>query len=218
MVTWRQRGRRGGRVVEELRALPGKVVVVEDGGPPGEDSGHHVRGRAVERQRAQVLDDHQVGAARAPPSTLAGSVGPSAPMASPGSGRRPVRRRPRERGEAELAEGPLPLGRLDGHAVGAAEAEGEEGGGRDGVTVAAGWPPLGATAGAVRGTVGACPTPTSTDRIPTDDLLAERRGPVLTLTINRPERRNAMTWEVIAGLRASSWPGPRSTPRSGWSS
>jgi enoyl-CoA hydratase/carnithine racemase len=34
-----------------------------------------------------------------------------------------------------------------------------------------------------------------------DDLLARRVGPVLTLTINRPERRNAMTWEVIAGLR-----------------
>ena len=33
------------------------------------------------------------------------------------------------------------------------------------------------------------------------DLLARRTGPVLTLTINRPERRNAMTWEVIAGLR-----------------
>ena len=35
-----------------------------------------------------------------------------------------------------------------------------------------------------------------------DDLLAERVGSVLTLTINRPERRNAMTWDVIAGLRA----------------
>jgi enoyl-CoA hydratase/carnithine racemase len=33
------------------------------------------------------------------------------------------------------------------------------------------------------------------------DLLAERHGAVLTLTINRPERRNAMTWEVIGGLR-----------------
>ena len=33
------------------------------------------------------------------------------------------------------------------------------------------------------------------------DLLAVRAGPVLTLTINRPERRNAMTWDVIAGLR-----------------
>ena len=41
------------------------------------------------------------------------------------------------------------------------------------------------------------PTPVG----PSSDLLVERRGPVLTLTINRPERRNAMTWEVIGGLR-----------------
>jgi enoyl-CoA hydratase/carnithine racemase len=31
--------------------------------------------------------------------------------------------------------------------------------------------------------------------------VAERHGAVLTLTINRPERRNAVTWDVIAGLR-----------------
>ena len=43
--------------------------------------------------------------------------------------------------------------------------------------------------------------PAPTDAPATDDLLAERVGPVLTLTINRPERRNAMTWDVIAGLR-----------------
>ncbi|HEY7917718.1 MAG TPA: enoyl-CoA hydratase-related protein [Acidimicrobiales bacterium] len=36
---------------------------------------------------------------------------------------------------------------------------------------------------------------------PTTDLLVDRRGAVLTLTINRPARRNAMTWEVIGGLR-----------------
>jgi enoyl-CoA hydratase/carnithine racemase len=36
---------------------------------------------------------------------------------------------------------------------------------------------------------------------PVAELLAERRGAVLTLTINRPERRNAMTWAVIGGLR-----------------
>jgi enoyl-CoA hydratase/carnithine racemase len=36
---------------------------------------------------------------------------------------------------------------------------------------------------------------------PTGDLLVEREGPVMTLTINRPERRNAMTWDVIRGLR-----------------
>jgi enoyl-CoA hydratase/carnithine racemase len=34
-----------------------------------------------------------------------------------------------------------------------------------------------------------------------DQLTVRHDGPVLTLTINRPERRNAMTWEVIAGLR-----------------
>jgi len=42
---------------------------------------------------------------------------------------------------------------------------------------------------------------TPADPEPSTDLLAVRRGPVLTLTINRPERRNAMTWEVISGLR-----------------
>jgi enoyl-CoA hydratase/carnithine racemase len=41
----------------------------------------------------------------------------------------------------------------------------------------------------------------STSMETNDDLLAVRDGPVLTLTINRPERRNAMTWDVIAGLR-----------------
>ncbi len=33
------------------------------------------------------------------------------------------------------------------------------------------------------------------------DLLVGHRDGVLTLTINRPERRNAVTWDVIAGLR-----------------
>ena len=33
------------------------------------------------------------------------------------------------------------------------------------------------------------------------ELVATSDGPVLTLTINRPERRNAMTWEVVSGIR-----------------
>ncbi|MFM8548307.1 MAG: enoyl-CoA hydratase/isomerase family protein [Betaproteobacteria bacterium] len=37
----------------------------------------------------------------------------------------------------------------------------------------------------------------------TDDLLTHREGPVLTLTINRPERRNAMSPAVIEGLTAA---------------
>lgn len=35
------------------------------------------------------------------------------------------------------------------------------------------------------------------------DLKVEHRGPVLWLTINRPERRNALSWPVVAGLRAA---------------
>ncbi len=46
------------------------------------------------------------------------------------------------------------------------------------------------------------PDPSATvEEPPGGDLLAERAGPVLTLTINRPEQRNAMTWEVIGGIR-----------------
>jgi len=35
----------------------------------------------------------------------------------------------------------------------------------------------------------------------TDELVSSQQGPVLTLTINRPERRNSMTWEIIRDLR-----------------
>lgn len=39
------------------------------------------------------------------------------------------------------------------------------------------------------------------DRSRRSELAVHQRGYVLTLTIDRPERRNALTWEVIAGLR-----------------
>ncbi|MHB1518666.1 MAG: enoyl-CoA hydratase/isomerase family protein [Acidimicrobiales bacterium] len=39
------------------------------------------------------------------------------------------------------------------------------------------------------------------DRSRRSELAVHRHGNVLTLTIDRPERRNALTWEVIAGLR-----------------
>jgi enoyl-CoA hydratase/carnithine racemase len=35
-----------------------------------------------------------------------------------------------------------------------------------------------------------------------DDVILERRGPVARLTINRPERRNALNASVLSGLRA----------------
>ena len=43
--------------------------------------------------------------------------------------------------------------------------------------------------------------PPNADLPTAEDLLVELDGPVLTLTINRPERRNSMTWDGIAGLR-----------------
>ncbi len=47
----------------------------------------------------------------------------------------------------------------------------------------------------------AAPSSTGGETGPSDDVLVRRDGPVLTLTINREERRNAMTWEVIRTLR-----------------
>jgi enoyl-CoA hydratase/carnithine racemase len=38
---------------------------------------------------------------------------------------------------------------------------------------------------------------------PTNDLLIERSSGVLRLTINRPERRNAMTWAVVQSMQAA---------------
>lgn len=44
-------------------------------------------------------------------------------------------------------------------------------------------------------------TPTAIDAVePAPELLVERRGPVLWLTINRAEKRNAMSPAVLAGL------------------
>lgn len=40
-------------------------------------------------------------------------------------------------------------------------------------------------------------------RLMSDELLASSADGVLTLTINRPERRNALSWDVITGLRAA---------------
>ena len=37
----------------------------------------------------------------------------------------------------------------------------------------------------------------------TEELLVERDGPVLRVTFNRPERRNAMTWAMYDGLLAA---------------
>ena len=51
-------GRR--REVGQLRALPRQVVVVQDRRSAGARGRHHRGRRGVERERAQVLDDHEV--------------------------------------------------------------------------------------------------------------------------------------------------------------
>ena len=64
--------------------LPGQVVVVEDGGAPGQGRRPPRPGRPVEGEGEEVLHHHQVGRARAP-STSARVGRPSASMASPGT-------------------------------------------------------------------------------------------------------------------------------------
>ncbi len=62
MVTCHQAGSSGGGgTVLELRALPGEVVVAEDRRPSGEQPRQHPPGLGVDRQRAAVLDDDEVG-------------------------------------------------------------------------------------------------------------------------------------------------------------
>jgi enoyl-CoA hydratase/carnithine racemase len=46
------------------------------------------------------------------------------------------------------------------------------------------------------------PAPSGSADEPSSQLSVEQRGGVLTLTIDRPERRNAMTWDVISSLRS----------------
>ena len=183
----------------ELWPLPGQIVMVEHGGTTGERCCHHVPGRLVQGQREQILHHYQVGTGQGivelGPGRRFGRADGQAghgPISLAAAGHRVG-------GEVELAQRPLPFGGFDGHAVGAAEAEGEEGDRGDGVTVPA--RTLEATGQAGSGYRRSVHDDTINSSKSSDDLLVVRHGPVLTLTINRPERRNAMTWDVIAGLR-----------------
>ena len=207
MVTWRQRpSSGGGRIGRELGPLPRQVVVVQDGRASCQDTGHHLPCRRIERQRAEVFDYHQISAGQCiAERTAVGAVDCADTETRDGHIDGPISGH-RVRIEIEDFEGVLPLGGLDGHSVGAAQTEREECGGRDASTVAprhyrnccARLSPPGYRRGVPDTETPAAP---SNGPSTSEDLLAVRAGPVLTLTINRPERRNAMTWDVIAGLR-----------------
>ena len=113
--------------VGEVRALPGQVVVVQERGPALEHPVEGLAGARVERQRRDVLDDDEVGVARARASSPARRASRSRRGRGRGRARRrrPTRRRSTPRGRARAA--PRPLGRLDRDAVGAAEAVAHDG-------------------------------------------------------------------------------------------
>ena len=125
-----------GSEVGEVTPLPGQIVVAEQDAArmPGRDAGDDPSRLDVERERAEVVDDHEVGAVertgdgrvvdllvdRATAGRVDreagqdGVVGPAVVLDRPGDAADV---------EAELAERPRPLAGLDGDAVGAAETE-----------------------------------------------------------------------------------------------
>ena len=65
-------------MIEELATLPRKIVMVEDCGAPGQDVSDRVPRWLVQRKRAEVLDNHQVGSGHSishgPPVRTLGSA------------------------------------------------------------------------------------------------------------------------------------------------
>jgi hypothetical protein len=129
--------RQVGAEVREVPALPGEVVVAEQhaAAVAGDDARDGRRGVDVEGERAQVVDDHEVGAAQ-----RGGDLGfvDRSRTVRPVAGR--VDREARQHRvagmavvldraghpadlEAELAQCPVPLPGLDRYAVGPAEAK-----------------------------------------------------------------------------------------------
>ncbi len=125
----------------ELGPLPRKVVVVKDGRPTGEHLSSDSGGARVEGQGAHVLHHHQVGVVEGcsqlrpgrrlrRPDGESGKHEVDEPSAGNGA-----------RGESEHGQRSLPLGCLDGHAVGASESKREQGCGGNGATVVGSAPP-----------------------------------------------------------------------------
>ena len=108
-------GRRG--EMGQVGALPRQVVMVQHGGPPGADLGHQGGGRRVEGERAEVLDDDEVGRCQrvgelAPGRRRGGVHGQALEVGvdRAGAGHR-------DDPPPEAAQRGGPLGRFDRHAV-----------------------------------------------------------------------------------------------------
>src|SRR5205823_3795533 len=114
----------------EPRPLPGEVMVMEHGGAAGQRIAHGLGRSEVQRQRADVLGDNEVGVTEG--RAYLGGLrwrevvdGEAVDEAVDGA-----LTRHRDDVEAELAERRRPLGGLNRDAVAAAEAVGDEGGDR----------------------------------------------------------------------------------------
>ncbi len=116
--------------------LPGEIMVVEDSRAAGQRRRYGVGRTGVEREGAEILHDNQVGVGQGAAELPARRWirGPHGQTREQSVDRTLTGHR--VGGESEPTQGVPPFGRLDGYAVGAAEAEGEDGGGRNGVTVA----------------------------------------------------------------------------------
>ena len=196
---------RRGREPGESPALPGKVVMVQDAPPSAKHAGHHSGGSRVERERAQILDHDHIRAARASATSVArgrfGGVAWPDPAGAWSTGPSPATVKT---AQAELPQRPCPLGRFDGDAVGTTETERHHGGHRSrhrGGTLSVERPVPGGRVAAARATVVRWPARSARPAGQTCPRCSyECSDGVARLTINRPERRNAMTWEVMQGL------------------
>ncbi len=122
-------GRELGLQVLQIAALPGQVVVPEDDAPlvPGGSSGDRPGGCGVERERAKVVDDEEVGATDRVDDRLLVRCcgGVDRQRGQHDVVRLPVvfdRARDASGREPELMQRPLPLARFDRDAVVTAKA------------------------------------------------------------------------------------------------
>ena len=91
-----------------LLALPRQVVVAQHGGPPGQVLRHGLPDGGVHRERADVVDDHEVGVAERVVELGARRRPDRVDRRGPRPARRPARRRPRSSRACPVGAGRSP--------------------------------------------------------------------------------------------------------------